>query len=172
MSAWPCDRRGGTARSDSRLPVTAVGREPRRPTRRVEPMLATGVEWVLAGQDRATQRVDGTAVLIGEAAAYERRGVRPGPPTVQRPGFIAVETDPTTGNTVGWAPIRNHSQEDRYYVEAIQDLEGDNAVVGREGRTFELVGSKVQGNSEGLDNHRHRLRRLDEVGLPGVPRAP
>lgn len=135
-------------------------------THRIEPVLNTGVEWVLAGAGRATRKVDGTAVLIREATAYKRRVVRPGPQGGEPAGFIAVQTDATTGKTVGWSPIRTNAREDRYHVEAIRRLDPAEATAGPEGRTFELVGPRVQRNTEQLAEHRLIAHDSDELRLP------
>ena len=108
--------------------------------------LVPGLEWVLAGEGVATRKYDGTCVLIrrdGMAVkAFARREVKAGkePP----PGFVLIETDDTTGKTVGWEPAEQ-SGFAKYIAEAITGDEMPG--------TYELVGPKVQGNPEGYDTH-------------------
>lgn len=113
-------------------------------THKIEPVLSEGCEWVLAGEGRATRKVDGTAVLIRGDKAWKRREVKPGrtPP----PDFERVETDETTAKEVGWVPVRIGDPSDRYFVEGI-------GVPPPQGETFELVGPMVQNNTENLDRH-------------------
>ena len=110
--------------------------------------LAPGLEWVLAGEGVATRKYDGTCVLIrrdGMAVkAFARREVKAGkePP----PGFVLIETDDTTGKTVGWEPAENSGYA-KYIAEALADQ--PNITSG----TYELLGPKVQGNPEGYETH-------------------
>lgn len=118
-------------------------------THRIEPVLSEGCEWVLRGEGTATRKVDGAAVLIREGHAYKRREVKPGrtPPA----GFEHVETDETTGKQVGWIPVDLEDPGDRYFVEGIRGT--GIGIPPPRGETYELVGPKVQGNTENLDRH-------------------
>lgn len=112
-------------------------------------------EWVLAGEGRATRKYDGTCVMTDENGNWwARREVKPGktPP----PSFRPVSTDETTGKTVGWEPI-GQSAFAKYHAEAVENIES----IGEDERhipwtpgTFELVGPKINGNPEGLAEHR------------------
>ena len=120
-------------------------------THRIEPLLTPGCEWVLAGEGRPTRKVDGTAVLVRQGRCFKRREVKPGR---QAPdGFQEVETDETTGKRVGWVPIRPGDPVDRYFVEGINNARYELGPGSADGRTFELVGPRVQRNTEGLERH-------------------
>lgn len=120
-------------------------------THRIEPLLTPGCEWVLAGEGRPTRKVDGAAVLVRHGRCFKRREVKPG----RRPpdGFQEVEADETTGKRVGWVPIRPGDPADRYFVEGINNARCELGPESADGRTFELVGPRVQRNTEGLGRH-------------------
>ena len=64
-----------------------------------------GCEWVLAGEGVATRKYDGTCIRVENGPVYSlwaRREVKAGKPAPE--GFQVVETDETTGKTVGWEP--------------------------------------------------------------------
>lgn len=145
-------------------------------THRVEPEITPGCEWVLRGEGRPTRKVDGTAVLIRAGRCYKRREVKPDrePP----PRFVHVETDETTGKQVGWVPIDPTDPSDRYFVEGINNARADIGVPNPDGETFELIGPKVQRNTEGLERHEivaHRSTELhidaDVIDLTGLDAA-
>lgn len=117
--------------------------------RRVLPEVTPGCGWVLAGEGVATRKYDGTCCMFDGTSWWARRAVKPGkqPPE----NFQAVETDETTGKTVGWEPIEQsgfakwHEQ-----ARALGCREWSNF----QPATYELVGPKINGNPEGLLSHR------------------
>jgi hypothetical protein len=117
--------------------------------RHVLPEVTPGCEWVLAGKGVPTRKYDGTCVMLDEQYEWwSRREVKPGKNAPA--GFVPVETDETTGKTVGWEPIEQ-SAFFRWWEEALNvlaDQEGP-AHIG----TYELVGPKVNGNPEHYDRH-------------------
>lgn len=69
--------------------------------RKVLPEVTPGCEWVLAGEGTATRKYDGTCCMFDGERWWARREVKPGK---QAPAnFQAIETDETTGKTVGWS---------------------------------------------------------------------
>lgn len=118
-----------------------------------------GAEWVQAGGGFATRKWDGTCCLVRDGMLYKRYEVKPGknPP----PGFEpATDVDENTGKQQGWLAIGD-GPEDQWHREAIRDgLPSDG--------TYELIGPKVQGNAEGL-NQFHQLARHGEETLEKVP---
>ena len=123
-------------------------------THPIKPTLTPGCEWVTAGERIPTRKVDGSTVMLRDAKAYKRRVVKPG--TTAPPGFEPVETDPATGKQVGWAPIDPKISDDRHHLEAVNRLPPNLRTPSNdeEGATYELVGPKVQRNTENLDRHR------------------
>jgi len=133
--------------------------------RHVTRYVTHGCEWVLHGEGVATRKYDGTCVLFHDEQWWARREVKPGkePP----PNFVAIETDPNTGKTVGWEPIEQ-SPFVKFWREAV---EGERW----EPTTYELCGPKINGNPEGFERHeliQHRdAKRYEIVADADVIRA-
>ena len=134
----------------------------------VLPEVHPDCQWVIDGEGVATRKYDGTCVgffpaIKGEVRIHggivsgdvneacdvsgvwmARREVKPGknPP----PGFIAEQTDETTGKTVGWEPI-GQSSFAKFHAEALELL--SDPYFG----TYELCGPKINGNPEGFNGH-------------------
>lgn len=131
--------------------------------RYVIPEVTPGCEWVLAGDGRATRKIDGTCVLIRMDGmvirAFARREVKPGkePPT----GWVEEDHDEATGKRVGWEPAAQ-SPFGKIITQVIDDdrwLPYDP-----EPGTYELVGPKVNGNPENAHDHllvRHGYEAAD-----------
>lgn len=130
--------------------------------RSVLPEVTLGCEWVLEGEGVGTRKYDGTCVRLSEGGVWwARREVRPGKTTPQL--FILEETDPTTGKTVGWEPISSSSFV-KWHRQALENMRRYEFEVG----TYELCGPKINGNPEGLPEHR-LIRHADAQRLPAVP---
>ncbi|WP_026414354.1 DUF5565 family protein [Actinomadura oligospora] len=113
--------------------------------------------WVLAGDGVPTRKFDGTCVRFDGARWWARREVRSG--RTAPDGFLPLGTDEATGKTVGWEPAESSA-----YWKYLCAAAGD--AVWEEG-TYELIGPKVNGNPEGVDEHTlvpHGGQRL--VGVP------
>lgn len=161
---------------------TVFRRDPddmRRVTREVHP----DCQWVLDGEGVATWKYDGTCVALlytdGEQVWSEppmsgpgadtaelrwlaRREVKPGKRAPA--GFIPVDRDEATGKTVGWEPIEQ-SAFAKFHAEALRNQADEPWPTG----TYELVGPKVNGNPEGVDQHRLWSHAAADVVEP-VPR--
>lgn len=106
-----------------------------------------GAEWVINGEGVATRKWDGTCCMIKDGEFYKRYDAKKGktPPE----GFIpAQEPDAVTGHWPGWLKI-GEGKEDRWHREGFQNSDINLLDNG----TFELVGPKVNGNTEKLDKH-------------------
>lgn len=119
---------------------------------RVTPQVHAGCEWVLAGEGKATRKIDGTCCLVRDGKLYRRRELRDDAITLV--GFEACDHDPVTRKVTGWVPV-GEGAEDRYHVEAFNVSYSDG--------TYELVGPKVQGNPEKYECHRLIAHRDCEV---------
>lgn len=109
-------------------------------------------QWVLDGEGVATRKYDGTCVALDTEGWWARREVKPG--KVTPPNFHPVETDETTGKTVGWEPI-DQSAFFRWFKEAFEDDERHEGIGGGYPHgTYELIGPKVNGNPERQIKHR------------------
>ncbi len=109
--------------------------------------LTPGLEWVLAGEGVPTRKYDGTAIMVdANGGLWARREVKPGKESP--PDFWPIETDDTTGKTVGWEPAEN-SGFAKFIAEAVENFGAGPIPFG----TYELVGPKIQGNPEAYDEH-------------------
>ncbi|MDF3287955.1 DUF5565 family protein [Streptomyces silvisoli] len=123
---------------------TLFVRDP-RDRRVVLPEVTPGCGWVLAGAGTATRKWDGTCVMLDESGMWwARREVRAGRAAPEN--YLPVETDGTTGKTVGWEPMARSSFA-TFHAEAVRS--GDGWTPG----TYELVGPKINGNPDGFDTH-------------------
>lgn len=112
-----------------------------------------GCEWVLAGEGVATRKYDGTCVKKdADGSWWARREVKP---EKQQPdNYIAEETDPNTGKTVGWEPIEQSSFH-KFFIEALGNALTECLAEGWEIEpgTYELCGPKINQNPEGYPGH-------------------
>lgn len=112
--------------------------------RYVLPEISPGCEWVFSVRAVATRKYDGTCCMYDGYTWWARREVKPdkNPPL----GFSPVETDETTGKTVGWEPIEQ-SPFAKFHTQAKSGH--DFWPTG----TYELCGPKINGNPEELAEH-------------------
>lgn len=128
---------------------------------RVVDKVHPGCEWVTLGEGIATRKLDGTSCLIRHGHLYKRRELSAG--DFQPIGFELSDSDPETGKTIGWLPVR-HAPEDQWHKEALL-----NDALLPDG-TYELVGPKIQGNKERFAIH--SLVSHEKTGnLPDAPRT-
>jgi hypothetical protein len=102
-------------------------------------------DWVFAGEGVATTKLDGTSCLVQGGQLFKRRELRAGEGTPEN--FTQADFDETTGKIVGWVPVGD-GPEDQWHREALAqetDALGDG--------TYELIGPKVQGNPERMQEH-------------------
>lgn len=117
--------------------------------------------WVGGGPDRATRKYDGTCVMLDEDGDWwARREVKAG--KASPPGFVAIETDPATGKTVGWEPA-----EQSPFIKFLREALG-NPYQRRTVGTYELIGPKVNGNPERVEQH-ELIAHADAEDLGDVP---
>jgi hypothetical protein len=111
--------------------------------RLVRDELVPGSEWVVAGEGIATRKFDGTCCMVRGGTLFKRYDAKAGktPPAGFEP---AQEPDAVTGHHPGWLPVGD-GPDDRWHREAMKPGLIDG--------TYELVGPKIQGNSEGFAAH-------------------
>lgn len=110
-----------------------------------------GAEWVLAGEGIATRKFDGTCCLVRDGKFYKRYEIKPGgkAPVGFEP---ADEFDEVTGKQQGWLPV-GEGPEDKWHRQAwdnqnfAYEVDGVSFPTLPDG-TYELLGSKIQGNRE------------------------
>ena len=112
--------------------------------RYVTDVVNPGCEWVLNGEGVPTRKLDGTCMMFDGEHWFARREVKPG--KAEPVGFVSVETDDVTGKTVGWEPIASSP----FYKFWLESMAGRTD---RQPGTYELIGPKVNGNPEHLDDH-------------------
>lgn len=128
-------------------------------TRLVKDEVVPGAEWVFRGEGVATVKYDGTCCMIKDGVLYKRYDCKKGrkPPE----GFIpAQDPDEKTGHWPGWVAVNRDNPEDKWYVEAAENM-GVKTPPSLSGTvypdlpdgTYELCGPKVQGNPEGFAYH-------------------
>lgn len=119
-----------------------------------------GAEWVLAGEGKATRKLDGTCCLVRNGQLFKRYEVKQGktPPPNFEP---ASELDEVTGKIQGWVPVGD-GPEDQWHREAW-------GAGGLEDGTYELLGPKIQGNPE--HGKIHSLWRHGSIELEDAPRT-
>ena len=93
--------------------------------------------WVFEGEGEATRKYDGTCCKIAEGKLFKRREVKFGKITPN--GFIEEQLDEITGKRIGWVLVDPESKEDKYHRAAHSE---------KPDGTYELLGPKIQGNSE------------------------
>lgn len=111
-----------------------------------------GAEWVLAGEGVATRKWDGTACMVSNGVLWKRYDVKKG--RSQPGGWVpAQEADPVTGHHPGWVAVTD-GPEDKWHREAWNETKRALNLVGPlpEG-TYELIGPKIQGNPEKVEQH-------------------
>ncbi len=118
--------------------------------------------WVVAGEGVATRKWDGTAVLVRGGRLFARYDVKRG--KIAPAGFEpAQDPDPNTGHHPGWLPAER--PEDKWIRAAAES----HKVVGQlDDGTYEACGPKINGNPEGLSEH--RLIRHGRDMINAVPR--
>lgn len=132
--------------------------------RLVRDEVVPGAEWVLAGEGRPTEKIDGTSCLVQDGKLFKRYDAKHGktPPA----GFLPAQPtpDPVTGHWPGWLPVDETRPEDRWHWQAWQ-----GTVIGLPDGTYELVGPKVQGDPYQLLVH--SLVPHGQSEIPGNPRT-
>jgi len=115
--------------------------------RQVVNRVVSGAEWVVAGEGRATRKLDGTCCLVRDGKLYRRHEVKAGKAVPS--GWTEADHDPVTGKRFGWVPVGD-GPEDRWHKEAWV-TQTARAVL--PDGTYELLGPKIQGNPEGVQSH-------------------
>jgi len=129
-----------------------------------------GAEWVQAGEGVATRKYDGTACLVDNECFFKRYDRKKHKKTGEykdapRGWMPAQDPDEKTGHWPGWVPIGDEP-ESKWHREAWEEwiVAGGHALVDG---TYEACGPKLQGNPEGLKEH-----RLIPHGAKKFPDAP
>jgi len=101
-------------------------------------------DWVFKGEGVPTRKYDGTCCRIKNGKLWKRREIKKG--KSQPENFELADYDEITGKTVGWVPVKNNNNDDKWHIEAFGDGNWPDG-------TYELCGPKIQGNPEGFEKH-------------------
>lgn len=132
-------------------------------TRLVYNEIVEGAEWVVNGEGKATEKIDGTACLVKDDKLYKRYDAKKGKTPPQNFEPAQPEPDLVTGHWPGWVPVSEDDPQDKWHREAWSDIVFINP------GTYELIGPKIQGNKYGLTSH--IFREHGDVVLESVPRS-
>jgi hypothetical protein len=124
-----------------------------------------GCEWVLSGEGIATRKWDGTCVLVKDDkfnTIWTRREVKVG--KVIPKGFDLIEHDLVTGKSVGWEPAEQSGFAK--YIHEVVVSRGSFAP-----GTYELVGPKINGNPDKLNEHMLVPHGQDIIEMPTLQRT-
>lgn len=126
--------------------------------------ITPGMEWVMAGEGEATEKVDGAACAIINGELYKRYDAKHGkkPPDGAIP--CQEKPDPYTGHWPHWVKVDAKSKGDRWFVAAYE-----NTPWNREDGTYEAVGLHFQNNPYGLDAD--FLERHGRIKVKDFPRT-
>lgn len=128
----------------------------------VTPEVNLEAQWVIDGEGVATRKWDGTACMVEDGQLFKRYTWKvPDEKEAKFPpaGFIQTgEYIPERGKVEGWLPV-GEGKEDKWHRQAAFTVlasgnKQDEIIIGPpEDGTYELLGPKVQGNPEEIDQH-------------------
>ncbi len=126
--------------------------------------VVSGMEWVLAGEGIATEKMDGSCCAIMNGMFYKRYDAKRGktPPVGAIP---CGEPDAVTGHWPHWVKVSLEDKGDICHMEAYRNSNGEELTDG----TYEVIGPHFQRNPYGLEQD--ILVRHGERVLADVPRS-
>ena len=120
-----------------------------------------GCEWVLQGEGKATQKLDGTCCLIKDGKLYARFDYKPGRKLPDGAIPCQEEADPITGHFPHWVEVKDQPQY-KWHKIAFENS------TGLEDGTYELIGEHFANNPEKVEHGdilvKHGSIILDNVG--------
>lgn len=126
--------------------------------------VAAGMEWVLAGDGEATEKVDGSACAIINGELYKRFDAREGRAIPDGAIPCQAMRDPYTGHWPHWVKVDPTSGGDKWFSRA-----RDNTPWAAADGTYEAVGVHFQSNPYGLDDD--FLERHGRIKIEDCPRT-
>ena len=104
-------------------------------------------KWVIDGEGIPTRKFDGTATAIINGELYKRYDVKKGR-EVPAGAIPCDEPDPITGHWPHWVKCERTDNANKYHFEAFDLLVFDEPYGSNLDGTYELCGTKIQGNPE------------------------
>ena len=119
-----------------------------------------GMEWVLAGDGAATEKIDGSCCAVIGGVFYKRYDAKRGktPPANAIP---CCDPDPITGHWPHWVPVDESDKSNIWFMEAYR-----NAGCPTDEGTYEAIGPHFRSNPYGLEEdiiEKHGIRILPDV---------
>ena len=113
------------------------------------------MEWVLAGEGAATEKIDGSCCAVISGVFYKRYDAKRGkiPPVNAIP---CCDPDPITGHWPHWVPVDESDKSNIWFMEAYR-----NAGCPTEEGTYEAIGPHFRANPYGLEKdviEKHGIR--------------
>lgn len=126
--------------------------------------VSPGMEWVIAGEGDATEKIDGSCCAIIDGAFYRRydakRGKTPPPHAIP-----CCDPDPVTGHWPHWLPVTQDDKSARWHLCAYRNSTGELLPDG----TYEAIGPHFQSNPYGLTED--VLKRHGEIAIADMERS-
>ena len=122
--------------------------------------VAPGMEWVLAGEGIATEKIDGSCCAVIGGVFYKRYDAKRGK-TPPENAIACSDPDPITGHWPHWVPVSADNRADAWLIKAYE-----KADCPKEDGTYEAIGPHFQSNPYDLDEdilERHGIRMLEDV---------
>ena len=102
-----------------------------------------GMEWVLNGEGRATQKFDGSCCAIIKGEFYKRFDAKPGR-EIPDGAVPCCDPDPVTGHHPHWVPVKKNDPADKWFMLAYKNSGSTRLADG----TYEAVGPHFNGNND------------------------
>src|ERR1700710_501541 len=120
--------------------------------------------WVFADEGHPTRKYAGTCFMFDGTDWWARREVNRGAGKREPVNFVEVSYDTVTEKSIGWEPIEQEAfARHRASAVAYQNATG---ITGWPKGTYELVGPKVNGNPEQVEQHQLWAHAAAEVLAP------
>lgn len=123
-------------------------------------VVASGMEWVLAGEGVSTEKIDGSCCAVIDGVFYKRYDAKKGK-TPPANAIACCEPDPVTGHWPHWEPVTADDRGSIWYLKAYE-----NAGCPTEDGTYEAIGPHFRSNPYKLEEdilEKHRIRVLEDV---------
>lgn len=123
-----------------------------------------GCEWVLKGEGKATQKLDGTCCLVKNNEIYARFDFKPGRKLPDGAIPCQEKADEVTGHFPHWVLIGDNPQY-KWHKKAFERQKP------LEDGTYELIGKHFQSNPEKIEGNSDVLVKHGTIELDGIERT-
>lgn len=123
-----------------------------------------GCDWVLKGEGKATQKLDGTCCLVKDNEIYARFDFKPGRKLPDGAIPCQEKADEVTGHFPHWVLVGDNSQY-KWHKKAFERQKP------LEDGTYELIGKHFQNNPEKVEGNIDILVKHGTIELDGIERT-